>query len=91
MRRIDCTTYLNELELGNEVFGGISSYCHAVQFLLRRFAADRYIERAVEDFESVRQKDEEEETTYAQRMRAKAGCIGAVYPETDSSPVSYEV
>ena len=26
------TTYLNELELGNEGFGGISSYCHAVQF-----------------------------------------------------------
>ena len=69
------TTYLNELELGNEGFGGISSYCHAVQFLLRRFAADWYIDRAVEDFESVRQKDEEDETTYAQRLRAKARCF----------------
>ena len=77
------TTYLNELELGNEGFGGINSYCHAVPFLLRRFAADRYIERAVEDFESLRQKDEEDETTYAQRLRAKAPCFGAVYSETD--------
>ena len=77
------TTYLNELELGNEVLGGISSYCHAVQFLPRRFAAYRYIDRAVEDFESVRQNDEEDETTYAQRLRAKARCFGAVYPEKD--------
>ena len=57
------TTYLNEVELGNEGFGGFSSYCHAVHFLLRCIAADRYIDRAVEDFESVRQKDEEDETT----------------------------
>ena len=77
------TTSLNELELGKEGFGGISSYCHAVQFLLRRFAADRYIDRAVEDFESVRQKYDEDEKTYAQRLRAKARCFGAVYPDTD--------
>ena len=76
------TTYLNEVELGNEGFGGFSSYCHAVHFLLRCIAADRYIDRAVEDFESVRQKDEEDETTYAQRLRANARCFGAVYPET---------
>ena len=77
------TTHLNELELGNEGSDGITSFCHAVQFLLRRFAADLYIDRAFEDFESVRQKDEGDETTYAQRLRAKARCVGAVYRETD--------
>ena len=42
--------YQNELELGDEGVGGINSYCHAVQFILRRYAADRYIDRAVEEF-----------------------------------------
>ena len=41
--------YQNDLELGDEGVGGITSYCHAVQFTLRRYAADRYIDRAVEE------------------------------------------
>ena len=36
--------YQNELELGDQVIGGITSYCHAVQFIRRRYAADRYID-----------------------------------------------
>ena len=77
------TTYMNELELGNEVVRGISSYCHAVQVLLRHFAADKYMYWGVEEFESVRQREEEDETTYAHSFRAKARCFGAGYPETD--------
>ena len=76
-------TYQNELELGDEGVGGITSYCHAVQFILRRYGADRYIERAVEEFENVRQKDDEDETAYARRLRSKAKCFGGVYSEGD--------
>ena len=75
--------YQNELELGDEGVGGITSYCHAVQFILRRYAADRYIDRAVEEFENVRQKDDEDETAYARRLRSKAKCFGGVYSEAD--------
>ena len=75
--------YQNELELGDEGVGRITSYCHAVQFLLRRYAAARYIDRAVEEFENVRQKDDEDETEYARRLRSKAKCFGGVYSEAD--------
>ena len=63
--------------------GGIISYCHAFQFILRRYAADRYIDRAVEEFKNVRQKDDEDETAHACRLRSKAKCFGGVYSETD--------
>ena len=33
--------YQNELVLGEDGVGGITSHCHAVQFKLRRYAADR--------------------------------------------------
>ena len=72
--------YQNELELGDDGVGGITSYCCAVQFILRRY---RYIDRAVEGFENVRQKDDEDETVYARRLRSKAKCSGVVYSEAD--------
>ena len=75
--------YQNELELGNEGVGVITSYCHAVQFIRRRYAADRYIDRAVEEFENVRQKDDEDEMAYARRLRSKATCFGGLYSEAD--------
>ena len=68
----------NELELRDEGVGGITSYCHAVQFILRRYAADRYIDGAVEEFDNVRQKDDEDETAYVRQLRSKAMCFGAV-------------
>ena len=75
--------YQNELELGDEGVGGTTSYCHAVQFILRRYAGDRYIDRAVEELENVRQKDDKYETAYARRLRSKAKCFGGVYSEAD--------
>ena len=75
--------YQNELELGDEGVGGTTSYCHAVQFILRRYAADRYIDRAVEELENARQKDNEDETAYARRLQSKAKCFGGVYSEGD--------
>ena len=75
--------YQNELELGDEGVGGIASYCHAVQFILRRYAADLYIDGAVEEFENVRQKGDEDETAYARRLRSKFKCFGGVYFEAE--------
>ena len=75
--------YQNELELGDEGVGGIISYFHAVQFIMRRYEADRYIERAVQEFENIRQKDEEDETAYSRRLRSKAKCFGGVYSDAD--------
>ena len=75
--------YQNELELGEEGVGGITSYCHAVQFILRRYAGDCYIDRAVEEFGNVRQNDDEDEMAYARRLRSKAKCFGGVYSEDD--------
>ena len=75
--------YQNELELGDEGVGGITSYCHAVKFILRRLSADRYIDRAVEEFENVRQKNDENDTAYARRLRSKAKCFGGFYSEAD--------
>ena len=50
--------YQNEFELRDEWVEGISSYCHAVQLILRRYAADRYIDQTVEEFENVRHRDD---------------------------------
>ena len=75
--------YQNELKLGDEGVRGITSYCHAVQFILRRYAVVRYIDRVLEEFENVRQKDDEYETAYARRLRSIAKCFGGVYSEAD--------
>ena len=75
--------YQNELELEDEGVAGVTSYCHAVQVILRRYAADRYIDRAVEEFENVGQKDDDDETAYAPRLQIKAKCFGGVCSEAD--------
>ena len=62
---------------------GITSYFQAVQFVLRRYAADRYIDRAVEDFENVRQEDDEDETAWSRRLRTKDTCFRGFYSEAD--------
>ena len=41
------------------------------------------MDRAVEEFENVRQKDDEDDTAYALRLRSKAKCFGGVYSEAD--------
>ena len=42
-----------------------------------------YIHRAVEEFENVRQKDEEDETAYARQVRSTDKCFGGFYSEAD--------
>ena len=75
--------YQNDLELGDEGVRGTTSYCHAVQFIVQRYGADHYIDRAVQDFENVRQKHDGDETVYARGLRSKAKCFGGVSCEAD--------
>ena len=75
--------YQNELELGDEGVREITSYCHAVQLILRRYEADHYIDCAVEKFQNMCEKNDEGETAKARRLRSKAKCFGGVYSDAD--------
>lgn len=70
-------------EFGDTSSGGISNYCEAVQFLLRLFAKDRYLDDAMETFDGVRQRSDEDEMSYAQRLQDCAHDFGPVFVERD--------
>ncbi len=62
---------------------GIRTWPEAVQWLLRTYAKDSYIQRAVQDLRALRQKDGETETNFGDRLIAKFSRLGGVFSQED--------
>ena len=63
--------------------GVMYSYPQAIQWLLNRYAMDRYLEPAIDQFERARQRDEEEENAFGLRLFKMAATFGGAYRERD--------
>ena len=72
----------SNFELGEVGGGGFYSYAGGVQFLLQMYATDANIERFVEELDSMRQREDESERAFADRLRRKARTCGPVYNES---------
>lgn len=80
--------------------GGNSTYCDAVQWLLRTYAKDRFIHQAVQGIREIRQKVGETEMEYGDRLIVAYSRFGGVYTQEEqinqylenlSDTVSYDV
>ena len=76
-------TYQSAVDYTGVGMGGVSSYPEAVHYLLQRFASDLHLEPAIERFEALRQRDDEEEIAFGKRLAVFARAFGGAYKETD--------
>ena len=70
-------------EFGDTSSGGITNYCNAVQFLLRLFAKDRYLDDAMDKLNAVKRRPDEDEVAYAHCLHDSAHNFGPVFVERD--------
>lgn len=75
--------FMSNQDLGEECTGGFATYPEAVQFLLRTYAREAYIETAVEEFDRLAQKSDETELDYSRRLREANRKLGSAYPEEE--------
>lgn len=75
--------FLANFDVTGDLAGGFNSWPHAVQFLLRSYAKDIYIEKAAAEIDQLTQKDDEDEVAYARRLKNKARVCAGVYTERD--------
>lgn len=68
---------------GSSRLGGFRTYPEAVNHLLRTYAKDTYIEKAVADLDKTRQGSEEDELAFGTRLRDKARACGNVFSESE--------
>ena len=66
-----------------ESAGAFTMYPGAVNFLLREFAKDSYIEKAIDKLDAIAQKPDESEDAYAKRLRDATSACGSVHNEYD--------
>ena len=71
-------SYENNFDLPPDQ-GGFTTWPQAVQFLLRTFAKDAYIEEALVSLDELRQDPDEKEVAYAKRLRKQARRCGSVF------------
>lgn len=73
-------TFLAYADTGICGLGGASTYPEAVQYLLRTFTKDSYIEEAVEELEALKQSPNETEAEFGgKRLRKQAHKCGNVF------------
>ena len=63
--------------------GAMYSYPQAIQWLLNRYAKDRYLGPAIDQFGRARQRDDEEENAFALRLFKMAATFGGADREHD--------
>lgn len=63
--------------------GGFGVWPEAVQFLLRTYAKNLYIERFAAEMDSLTQDGDEDERAFAERLQTKARYCSGVYSEQD--------
>jgi len=63
--------------------GGFTRWPEAVQYLLRTYAKDHHIEGFVAEVEALHQAGDENEASYARRLRNKANECAGVYTDQD--------
>ena len=66
-----------------EASDNIGSWPEAVNWLLRTYARDTYIQQEVMELRSLKQRDGETELEYYQRLVAKYSRLGGVYNQED--------
>lgn len=66
---------------------GVTCWPEAIQWLLRHFVTPSVLRNAVQDFQQIRQKPEENEVTYASRLQGYAARCGNVFSEATQMSV----
>ncbi len=70
-------------EDGEDELGGFTPWPEAVQYFLRTYAKDFYLERAVSDMDRLRKKEGEDERAFARRLTKQARtCAGVSSPRS---------
>lgn len=75
--------FMSNQDMGEDNTGGFATYPEAVQFLLRSFAREAYIETAVEAFDRLTQNREETELGFSRRLREANRKLGSAYSEEE--------
>ena len=73
--------YEDNFELGLDNFGGFSAWPEAVQFLLLTYDKHKYLEKALQELDAVKQRDGQEEQSYSKRLPNEARRLGGVLDE----------
>ena len=76
-------TFVTNFESGDEMTDGFSSFPGAVNVLLETFARDRFIEEAIEEFDTLVQGSGESELAFSNRLRKKNRECGGVFTERE--------
>ena len=63
--------------------GGFINWPEAIQFLLKSYAKDRHIEKALTSLEDIKQMPDEKESAYAKCQRTKARRCRGVFSEPE--------
>ena len=76
-------TYNTQFDLANDGLGGFQAWPEAVQFLLRTYAKDAYIEEALQELDECVQGSEETEEVFAKRLRSQTRQMAGVFSQQD--------
>ena len=76
-------TFNAQFDLANDGLGGFQTWPEAVQFLLRTYAKDAYIEEALADLDDCEQEPTETEEAFAKRLKVKTRMMAGVFTQQD--------
>ena len=75
--------FLRHCDLGDDVPGGFDSYPGAIQYLLRTYAKDAFLEEALVELEDIKQRESENEREYSRRLMTAVYRLAGAITETD--------
>ena len=75
--------FLRHSDLGDDVPGGFDSYPGAIQYLLRTYAKDAFLEEALVELEDIKQRESENEREYLRRLMTAVYRLAGAITETD--------
>ena len=75
--------FLRHCDLGDDVPGGFDSYPGAIQYLLRTYAKDAYLEEALVELEDIKQRENDTEREYSRRLITTVYRLAGAITETD--------
>ena len=76
-------TYNTQFDLANDGLGGFQTWPEAIQFLLRTYAKDAYIEEALQELDECIQGTEETEEVFAKRLRSQTRQMAGEFSQQD--------
>ena len=75
--------FLRHCDLGADVPGGFDSFPGAIQYLLRTYAKDAYLEEALVELEDLKQGESETEREFSRRLMTAVYRLAGAITETD--------